>query len=536
MRSLKYKPIILLIMFIAAACSKDNHDKKNPNPEPIVHLAHLTDGWYPQSEISLQKALQEYFAQAQKYFKFQADPNSVKAIIVPHAGLYYSGLCAASTYQSLLNSDGSKNNHIERVILLAPSHRVFVNGIAFPEYNVYKTALGEIKVDTEVIKILSKASAFTISKETHDKEHSIEIQLPFLQHVLNDFKIVPLIVGNMTDENFALAVNKIQTFVDEKTLVVVSSDFTHQGEFYDYKPFQHDIFVQVRYLDSCAVQIICNGLISDFDKFCRETGISICGSNPIRILMGLKHLGTFGSDISARLACYYMSSQLKQKLFDIVSDEQSENSVSYVGMIFTSQNTEALKAADQLTSYEKKSLLKLVRDKIENEFKPDDKKLPDHVLYPIISPALQKICGAFVTLNTKDGNLRGCIGRIVTDQPLYQTVGEMSVAAAFHDNRFAPVKKEEFDNIVIDITILSKPEKVESYKDIKIGRDGIVLKKFGSDGKLMANAVFLPQVPTNFGWNLQTTLEHLSQKAELGKDGWQNNCEFEVFQGFEIKD
>ncbi len=539
---LKYNPIILLAILISAACSKDGLENKISNPEPVTHLAHLTDGWYPQNEIIIQKTLKEYFAQAQKHFKIRNDTNSVKALIVPHAGWYYSGLCAASVYQTLLNSDGSKNNHIEKVIILAPSHRTFVNGIAFPEYNNYKTALGEIKVDTEAIKTLSKSPYFSLSKEAHDMEHAIEIQLPFLQYVLNSFKIVPLIVGNMTDESMAMAITKIQTIINEKTILIVSSDFTHYGDFYDYNPFQHDIFVQVRYLDSCAIQIIYNGLISDFDKFCKETGISICGSNPIKILMGLKHLETFGTDINARLACYYTSSQLTKarndkdiqakKLFDMVSDEQTQNSVSYVGMVFVAQNPGTLQAKDQLTDYEKQSLLKLARNKIENEFKPDDKKLPDHVLYPVISPGLQQVCGAFVTLNTKDGNLRGCIGRIVSDQPLYQTVGDMSVAAAFNDNRFAPVKKEELDNIVIDITILSAPQKVACYKDIQIGRDGIVLKKTDST----AGAVFLPQVPKNFGWDLQTTLENLSQKAGIGKDGWKDNCEFEVFQGFEISE
>lgn len=544
MRSFKFKSMMLFVVFISAACSKDNPNKKNANPDPVIHSAHLTNDWYPQDENFLKNTLSTYFAKAKKDFKITIDPNSIKALIVPHAGWYFSGLCAASAYQSLLNPDGSKNNTLERVIILAPSHRTFINGIAFPEYNTYKTALGEIKVDTEAIKILSKAPSFLVSKEAHDKEHAIEIQLPFLQHVLNNFKIIPLIIGNLTDENLALVVEKLYPFVNEKTLVVVSSDFTHQGASYEYKPFQHDIYVQTRYLDSYAIQIISNHLIPDFDKFLRETGITICGFNPIRILMGLKHFQAFKTNINARLACYYTSSQLLQaqngndinskKLFDIISDEKSDSSVSYVGMIFTSQNPNELKDADQLTSYEQQSLLKLVRDKIENEFKTN--KLPDHVLYPIITPALQKSCGAFVTLNTKDGNLRGCIGRITSNQPLYQTIADMSVAAAFHDDRFTSVKKEELDNLIIDITILSQPQKIADYKDIQIGRDGILLKKIGSDGKVKTGAVFLPQVPREFGWNLQTTLEHLSEKAGLGKDGWQEDCEFEVFQGFEIKE
>ncbi|MFH1254490.1 MAG: AmmeMemoRadiSam system protein B [bacterium] len=561
MRFSKFKPLVLLIIFISAACSKDSENKKVTEQEPIIHSAHLTDGWYPQNEIALTKTLKEYFTQAKKEFGVVIDPMSVKGLIVPHAGLYYSGLCAAATYQSLFLPDGEKNDKFKTVIILAPSHTTFINGIALPDYNTYKTVLGEIKIDTNAIKLLSKSEIFTVMKNAHDKEHAIEIQLPFLQQVLNDFKIVPLIVGNLTEENLAKAVQQLQKIIDDRTLIIVSSDFTHHGQAYDYKPFTRDTLAQVRYLDSAATYLISTYSVPNFDKFLRDTGVTICGANPIRILMGLVHLQSLGPVVNTRLACYYTSAQLAnsryalnreildqaqddknsniintKKLLEPIEDKLVENSVSYAGLILTDQKPADLNDKDQFTEFEKKSLLRLVRDKIENEFKPEETKLPDHILYPIITPALQKTCGAFVTLNTKQGNLRGCIGRMISDLPLFQVVGEMAVACAFYDDRFSRVKKDELDNIVIDITILTDPQKIENYQYIKIGKDGIVLKKIGSEGQTIASSVFLPQVPPSLGWDLQTTLEQLSQKAGLGKHGWKENCEFEVFQGFEIKE
>ncbi len=548
MRFAKFKPLVLLIIFISAACSKDSDKNKATEQEPIIHSAHLTDGWYPQNKINLIKTLKEYFTQAKKDFNFVIDPNSVRALIVPHAGMYYSGLCAAATYQSLLQADEAKNDTLKTVIILAPSHTTFINGISLPDYNTYQTVLGEIKVDTNAIKLLSKSEIFTVMKNAHDKEHAIEIQLPFLQEVLNDFKIVPLIVGNLTEENLAKAVQQLQKIVDDKTLIIVSSDFTHHGQAYDYKPFARDTLAQIRYLDSVATYLISTYSVPNFDKFLRDTGVTICGANPIRILMGLIHFQSLGQTINTRLACYYTSAQLTnarsnsnniintKKLLAPIEDKIFDNSVSYVGLMFTDQKISDLNDKDKFTEFEKKSLLRLVRDKIENEFKPENTKLPDHILYPIITPALQKTCGAFVTLNTKQGNLRGCIGRLASNLPLFQVIGEMAVACAFHDDRFSPVKKDELDNLVIDITILTDPQKVENYKDIKIGKDGIVLKKVGNDGQIVTSSVFLPQVPPSLGWNLQTTLENLSQKAGLGKNGWKENCEFEVFQGFEIKE
>jgi len=481
MKSSYFKILTILSVFLCASCSKDNKNNDLFCDKPITHFAHLSGSWYPGTHEDINKEIGNYFVQIRKDFRSVVDPHSVRAIIVPHAGWYYSGLCAASAYNTLMHDDAEKNKLIERVIILSPSHRIFVNGVALPEYTEYLTPLGKVGVDMDSINKLKSKKNFLFVKDVHEKEHSVEIQIPFLQSVIENFKIVPLIVGNLNNDNLAQVVQSLKDIINDKTLVVVSSDFIHHGNSYEYKPFTHDIFLQIRYLDSYAINRITDFDLYAFDRFLEQTAATICGVVPIKILMGLVNIQAFGSVVNPRLTCYYMSSQIvkaisgnlinSKKLFDIIQDKDMDSSVSYVGMIFSDQDFESLDKSDRYTDYEKKSLLRSARDKINNEFYSDERKMPDHVLFPVISPSLQRNVGAFVTLNSKKGDLRGCIGRIVSDLPLYQTVSSMAYAAAFKDDRFSGVKKEELENLVIDITILSPPVRVNSYKDIKIGRD-----------------------------------------------------------------
>ena len=284
--------------------------------------------------------------------------------------------------------------------------------------------------------------------------------------------------------------------------------------------------------------------VDKFNESLNKTQATICGQNSIKILLKLLEQNILG-DLDGRLSCYYASPQMSlarnknknfneidtQVLTEDVTDDLAQTGVSYAGLVFTSQKIDTLKKEDQLTQYEKKSLLKLAKDTIQNSLSKE--KVAEHLLWPIISLGLKKDAGAFVTLNTKNGQLRGCIGRIISDLPLFQTIQVMAKAAAFNDTRFSPVTKEEFDDIVIDITVLTPPKKIDNYKEIELGKHGIILKKLTKD-KGYVSSVFLPQVPPSFRWDLLTTLEQLSLKAGLGKNDWQQDCEFEVFEGYEI--
>ncbi|MCF7899803.1 AmmeMemoRadiSam system protein B [Candidatus Babeliales bacterium] len=559
---------ILCASFLLTACSNkflwlsnatELSDQTNLNKkikQPIIHSAHLSNSWYPQDKNLLNQELDFYFDLAQKNFKISAKPESVKILIAPHAGIYFSALCAASVYQTLQKTvrpelvegyERCKNTNINKVIILCPSHTKYFSGLALPDYDIYKTTLGEIKVNNTSITKLKQNNLFKIFPETHSQEHAIEIQLPFLQKTIKDFEIVPLIVGEIAEQDYEIIAQNLDDIIDNSTLIVVSSDFTHYGPNYNYIPFKQDILRSIRFVDSLALNSINKKSFAEFNKIISDTGVTICGQNAIKIILKLLENQKY-KNLQSRLACYSISPQLEQarlkqdkntlnfnsikinKLYKNIPDNLIQNSVSYLGAIFTSQDLNSLPKENMLTQYEKNALLASARDTLQNSFKPPAQKSPDYYLWPICGLGLQQNSGIFVTLNTKSGDLRGCIGRIISQEPLLKTAVDVSLESAFHDTRFLPLKKEELDNIIINISILTPPDPIDSYKKIRIGIDGIILKKG------WASSVFLPQVAPSFNWDLKTTLEQLSLKAGLDKDAWQHDCNFEVFQGFEIKE
>ncbi len=518
--------------------------------------SHLSSGWYAQEKNKLEKDLDFYLNMAKKEFGVKTDPDKVKVLIVPHAGYYYSGLCAATAYQTLLKNN-NPNNKIKNVIILAPSHTKAFNGIAIPSFETYQTVLGKINVDKKKLTKLKTNKNFKIIKNIFDKEHAIEIQLPFLQKTIKDFKIIPLIVGQINENSYQKIAQTLKTIVDDNTLIVISTDFIHYGKNYNYTPFKRDVLDFIRFVDSAALEAIGKQSFDTFNTVLKNSNATICGKNCIRILLKLLEEKSFGV-VEPRLTCYYTSAQLTQarknnvinirKLFSDLPDRLVKNSVSYAGLIFTTQKLKSLKVeADKLTNFEKKSLLELAFRSIQNEFVANEfvpnefvpnefenNKLPDHLLWPIRSIALQKQAGAFVTLN-KNGNLQGCIGRIVTNNVLFKTVQEMAKAAAFNDKRFNPLKKEKLKDINISISVLTQPKKIKTYKEIELGKHGIILKKSTKSGH-PRSSVFLPKVPTGLGWNIEKTLEQLSLKAGLSRNDWRDDCNFEVFESFEINE
>lgn len=156
-------------------------------------------------------------------FLTEAQPRTLipKALIVPHAGYVYSGAIAASAYATLK----SISARIRRVVLLGPTHRVAVRGLALPDVEAFDTPLGRVMLDTELMRIISSLPQVTVSAAAHAQEHSLEVQLPFLQSVLNDFTLLPLAVGMATAEEVAEVLEL--AWGGEETLIVISSDLSH---------------------------------------------------------------------------------------------------------------------------------------------------------------------------------------------------------------------------------------------------------------------------------------------------------------------
>ncbi|HLD36511.1 MAG TPA: AmmeMemoRadiSam system protein A, partial [Planctomycetota bacterium] len=344
-------------------------------------------------------------------------------------------------------------------------------------------------------------------------EHSLEIQLPFLQVALaGDYKIVPLIVGDIDD--FQAVASIINEIVDDETLVIASSDFTHYGDDFGYVPFTNNIKENLKKLDGGAIEQIVKLSPDGFEKYIRSTGATVCGYKPILILLNIVSFQPRTEFVPAVLLNYYTSGDLSGDY---------AHCVSYASIAFMKQGATKAKeekAEDDLDKSEQATMLKMARQTLKLYL--NDKKIPKFNEKELTARLKEKR-GIFVTLKNH-GELRGCIGQIFDPTPLYQEVIEYTVHST-QDSRFYynPVAAKEEPDIDIEISVLSPMRKVASYKDIVVGKHGVYLMKDGS------NAVFLPQVAPEQGWTRDEMLNQLAMKAGLAKDAWRQGAEFMVF-------
>ncbi len=428
-------------------------------------------------------------------------------MVLPHAGYEYSGRTAACGVKSLGRSYG-------RVVVIGPTHRLPMEDMfSVPRATHYETPLGQVPLDTQFIGELLKYPQFQHVPAAEQQEHSVQIEVPLLQYKLGDFQLVPIVAGQCSYETVVKAGEILAGLLDGDTLVVASSDFTHHGPRYQYVRFTQDIPAGIRKLDMGAwasiEELDARGLLSYRNK----TGATICGCVPVAVLLATLREGT-----QAEIVRYTTSGELTGDY---------SNSVSYLAATFRGtwgSSSRPVPATSQsaLTPEDKKQLLSLVRQTIR--YGLDHQKTPElSDLNFAASECMKSPRAAFVTLK-KNGQLRGCIGDIFPQRPLYKSVMWNAVYAAFADRRFPPLQKEEYEQIKIEISALTPPSPVTSPHDIRIGIDGMVLNK---DGR---SAVFLPQVAPEQGWDLETTLQHLSVKAGLPAEAWQEGASFQVFQ------
>lgn len=448
----------------------------------------------------------------------------ILAIVVPHAGYMFSGQTAAYAYKV------ASNSKIKRVFLLGPSHYIGFEGGVLPVESTFATPVGDLKVDREIVDELCDYPLFHVSQEIHRREHSLEMQLPFIREALGDVQIVPIIIGNLTDETEITLIGQVlRRYIKDGDLVVVSSDFTHFGPRYQYEPFTNDIKENVRKLDSEAFHHLSELDLKGFLEFRKKTDDTICGFYPCSVLMALLPPGSRGSLLN------YRTSQ-----DSLVEDDR--NSVSYLAIVFSNQSgtnwqsdAEAARPA-ALSENDKKILLGVARQSLESYVR-DHKPSSAQSLKQYENEALKRRMGVFVTLYKRASKaapdtvpdrthkeLRGCIGYIWPVKPLWLAVAENAVGACSRDYRFKPVEPQELENIDIDINVLSEPKRVSSYNDIVVGRDGVIMYKNGKQ------AVFLPSVATEYNWDLNELLTQLSLKAGCGPDDWKIGARFDVFQ------
>ena len=472
-------------------------------PAKVVLRSLLAErGWYPADANALSGQIEGFFQKA------NVEPiNNVIALILPHAGYTYSGQTAVSGLKAI-------GKQYKRIIVIGPSHYLAMEEVlSVPRVTHYETPLGQIPLDVEFINKLLKYSVFQNVPHAHQYEHSVQIELPLLQHCQEDFKLVPIVAGHCSLETVDKASTILGSLVDQETLVIASSDFVHYGPRFDYVPYKENVPEQIKKLDMGGYEYIEKLDGKGFLEYRQQTGATICGYVPISILLSMME-----KDIKAELIQYTTSGQLTGDF---------NNSVSYLSIVFSGAwaNHPEIKPPEndpELAEEDKEQLLTLARKTIS--YAIQHQRVPQaSELGVTISEAMARPRAVFVTLK-KNSQLRGCIGDIFPQRPLYRSVILNAINASLNDRRFSPVIEAECKDIEIEISALTIPQPVDSPDEIRIGIDGVVLNK---DGR---SAVFLPQVAPEQGWDLNQMLTQLSLKAGLPGEAWKEGANFLVFQ------
>ena len=271
----------------------------------------IAGSWYPGTSGEI-KGLVNKFLDDTELPDIKGRPVGM---IAPHAGIQFSGHSAAYGYKAVKGLD------IDRVIIMGPSHYFPFRGVAVSGEDMYETPMGKVEVDKKITDDLYGQPLFEGPRNAEIQEHSLEMQLPFLQVVLDDFKIVPLVVGDVSGSEYEDIAREIKRVADENTLIIASSDFTHYGGRFGYVPFQRDIKKNLEDLDFGAIEKIVEKDFNGYLKYLDKTGATICGARPIGILMKI-----FEKDADAVLLNYTTSGEILGDFTD---------SVSYASILFT---------------------------------------------------------------------------------------------------------------------------------------------------------------------------------------------------------
>jgi AmmeMemoRadiSam system protein B/AmmeMemoRadiSam system protein A len=454
-----------------------------PAPAAQVRESVIAGSWYPGNATTLKKQIEGFLAKVPLPAK---DEDRLVALIAPHAGYVYSGPVAAHAYRQL------KGRSFDTVVVVAPSHHAAFSGVSVYDRGGYRTPLGLVPLDTEFITALKAAdSKIRYVPEAHEKEHSLEIQLPFLQTLMPGFRLVPLVMGQQ-DLSTCRRLAKVlaQCAEDKSVLLVASSDLSHYYPRAEARKLDEQAAARVAAFDP-------EGLNGDLARGKCEA----CGGGPmVAVMLAAEKLGADRSEVlklgdsgdtsgDTSRVVGYMAAALWAEKEDPMSEEKDTKN-------------------DVLTAEEQRLLKQIARDAIASALEGRSYVVPGSLPDILESP-----CGAFVTL-TRDHELRGCIGHITASAPLAHTVREVAMSAAFEDPRFSPVTGAEWEKIDLEVSVLTPLTRVENVEDITPGVHGLYIRKG------MQTGLLLPQVATDYGWDRKTFLEQTCRKAGLRKNDW----------------
>ena len=464
----------------------------NVAKEPIVRPATQANRFYTGDARELSEEVDSFLTLHAKDKKYK----HVAALIVPHAGYYFSGNVAAAAYQSIPDDVQYK-----RIFLLGPSHHEWLDGASVnTEYDYYSTPLGNVKVDVETARLLTNTdgtdktdSVFFYNPKAHDREHCLEVQLPFLQRRFGEVPpIVPIIISTNDFRKLKRIAETLKPYMTEENLFVVSSDFSHYPKYED--ACEVDAWTG-KAVESGDVERFIAQLEENARSGVKNLATSACGELAITTLMLMMQDGG-----------YEVKHLLYQNSGDIDNHDHSRV-VGYHAFAILR------KSEFSLNDEEKRMLKAIALTSIKDSL--DGKRIAQPILNSQFS-ILNSRCGAFVSLH-KQGRLRGCIGHFGEDVPLHEIVAEMARAAAFEDPRFMPVTRDELDDIDIEISVLTPMRRIQSLDEFQLHKHGIYIKKGYRSG------TFLPQVADEVNWTKEEFVGHCAQdKAGIGWDGWKD--------------
>ena len=481
------RPFRRLALLLGLCCILIAFQRETAAMGPVREPA-VAGTFYPEDPETLRSVVDKCIDSAEKVPAL----DGCSLLLSPHAGYMYSGKVAGAAFRQV------EGKSFKTVVVIAPSHRVPFNGASVWAQGAYRTPLGIVPVDEKYAKKLVDASPVIRDyPKAHIPEHSLEVELPFLQVALQEgWKLVPVIMGSHDPEIARAVADGIEKAIPEfETLIVASSDLSH----FHTGP-------EAERIDKTAVERMVamdtDGLWDLIEK--RE--VEACGIGPILVLMNIAKEREIRQGALLR---YSHSGAVTGDLKSVVG---------YAAVAWCTADQDRKKeGADVvgvdlgLTEEEKRTLKKIAKTTIECCL--DNKPFPE---FEGLTETLKEPRGAFVTLE-KNHRLRGCIGLIEPVKPLYLTIREMAEAAAFRDPRFPPLKKEEFADLDIEISVLTPMREIQDVNEIQVGKHGILISRGMNRGLL------LPQVATDYGWDRETFLKHTCQKANLPEDAWKKS-------------
>ncbi len=434
------------------------------------------------------QVLSEQIEQWLKEAEYKPNPDSqLKALIAPHAGYVYSGKVAAYAYKQV------QDKPFDTVVIIGPSHHFGFRGCSIYPRGSYASPLGLIDIDQNLAKKLSQETGYGFIPKAHEKEHSIEVQIPFIQKTIPNAKIIPVIMGvpsKGTIETLSKGMAAIAS--EKKVFVVISTDMSHYLS--KEKANKRDKNT-IHLIKSKDIQKLESKILSQENIMCGGAGVVAA----LQYAIGL-------GETHVNLLCYDDSSS--------AGGPESQVVGYMAAALYVNKETDNF----SLSQSEKEALLNIASSAIQSYIREKKMIFPEPK-----NPKLHVDRGAFVTLKRK-GRLRGCIGFIEPIAPLYKTVAQAAVYAACHDARFPPLSVSELEGVEIEISVLTLPQKIEDISVIEVGRHGLIISKDTKKGLL------LPQVATENNWSKRNFLEQTCLKAGLPKDSWKNGADIYIFE------